>query len=73
MDDNNPYPVLLGKYWATVMNKVINLKKQKMIFGKKSLHVIILLDPVEGSRYIEPVRNYEESDDDLDQIYKIMV
>lgn len=55
---------------ATDMNWVINLKKQKMIFEKKSLHVIIRLDPAEGSRYTEPVCDYE-SDDDLDCIYKI--
>jgi len=27
VDDNNPYPVLLGIDWATDMNGVINLKK----------------------------------------------
>lgn len=70
MDDSNPYPALLGIDWATDMNGVINLKKRKMIFEKKSQRVIIPLDPAEGSRYIEPVRDYE-SDDDLDYIYKI--
>jgi len=42
-----------------------------MIFEKKPLHVIVPLDPLEGSRYIEPVYDYE-SDDDLDCIYKII-
>lgn len=51
VDDNNPYPVILGIDWATDMNGVINLKKQKMIFEKKSLCVIVPLVPVEGSRY----------------------
>ena len=37
IDDNNPYPTLLGIDWATNMNGVINLKKCKMIFEKKSL------------------------------------
>lgn len=32
VDDNNPYPVLLGTDWATDINRVINLKKRKMIF-----------------------------------------
>jgi len=41
-----------------------------MIFGKKSLHVIIPLYFFEGSRYTEPVQNYE-SDENLDCIYKI--
>ena len=52
------------------MNRVINLKKRKMIFEKKSLHIVVPLDPAEGSRYKEPVRDYE-SDDDLNCIYKI--
>ena len=41
-----------------------------MIFEKKSLSIIVPLDPAEGSCYTEPVRDYE-SDDDLDCIYKI--
>lgn len=64
MDDRNPYPVL-GIDWATDMNGVINLKKQKMIFENKSLYVVVPVDPTEGPRYIEPARDYE-SDDDLD-------
>ena len=71
VDDNNPYPTLLGIDWATDMNEVINLKERKMIFERKSLHVVVPLDPVEGSRYIEPMRDYD-SDDDLDCIYKII-
>lgn len=62
IDDSNPYPALLGIDWATDMNGVIDLKK--------SLHVIVPLDPTKGSRYMEPVHDYE-SDDDLDCIYKI--
>ena len=68
--DNNPYSTLLGIDWATDMNEVINLKNQKIIFEKKSLRVIIPLDPTEGSCHTEPVCDYE-SDDDLDCIYKI--
>jgi len=71
VDDNNPYPVLLGIDWAIDMNGVINLKKRTMSFEKKSLRVVVLLDPSEGARYTELVRNYEESEDDLDLIYKI--
>ena len=72
VDESSPYPALLGTDWATDMNGVINLKKKKMIFEKKSLHVIIHLDPTEGSRYTGQVHDYE-SDDDLDCIYKITV
>ena len=49
VDDNNPYPTLLGIDWATDMNGVITLKKQKMIFEKKSLCVVLPLDPAEGA------------------------
>lgn len=70
VDDSNPYPALLGIYWATNMNKVMNLKKHKMIFKKKSLCVVVPLDLVEGARYIEPVHD-DDSDDDFDCIYKI--
>jgi len=69
-DVNNPYPTLLGFDWATNMKKVINLKKHKMIFEKKSLCIIIPLDLAEGSRYTKLVHDYE-SGDDLDYIYKI--
>ena len=70
VDENNPYPMLLGIDWATDMNGVINLKKCKMIFEKKSLHLVVPLDPTEGLRYTEPVCDYD-SDDDMDCIYKI--
>ena len=70
VDDNNPYPVLLGIEWASDMNGVINLKKRKMIFEKKSLCVFVPLDLAEGSRCMEPVRDYER-DNELDYIYKI--
>jgi len=55
VDDSNTYPGLLGIYWATGMNGVINLKKRKMIFENKSLCVVVPLDPTEGPCYTEPV------------------
>ena len=69
--DSNPYLVLLGFDWDFVMDVVINLKKQKIMFERKSLRVVVPLDPAEGVHYTEPVHNFVESDDDLDQIYKI--
>lgn len=69
-DHNNPYLELLGIDWATDMNGVINLKKCKMSFEKKSLYIIIPLESTEGSRYIESVCDYE-SGNYLDFIYKI--
>ena len=71
VDDSNPYPMLLGIYLATDMNGVINLKKRTTSFERKMLHVVVLSDPVEGPHYTELVSDYEESDNDLDQIYKI--
>jgi len=68
--NSNPYPTLLGIDWANNMNGVINLKKHKTTFKKNSLRVVVPLDPVEGSHYIEPVCNYD-NDDDVDCIYKI--
>jgi len=53
------------------MNGVINLKKRNMILKKKSLRVLVPLDPVEGACYIELVRN-EDNDDELDYIYQIV-
>lgn len=52
------------------MNVVINFKKQMMSFEIKSLRVVVPLNPTEGPHYTEPVHDYE-SDNDLDQIYKI--
>jgi len=71
VDDRNPYPTLLGIDWSIDMNGVINLRKHPVSFERKSLHVVVPLDPIEGPCYVEPVHDYEESDDDLDQIYKI--
>ena len=58
VDDNNPYPALLGIDWAIDMNRVTNLKKRKMIFEKKSLCIVVPLDPTKGSRYTKPMREY---------------
>ena len=68
VDDINPYPALLGIDWAMDMNGVINLKRRKMTFEKKSLHVIVPLNPAEGACYTELVHD-EDSDDELDFIY----
>jgi len=48
VDDRNPYHGLLDIDWAPDMNGVINLKKRKMIFEKKSLRIILPVDPDEG-------------------------
>ena len=55
------------------MDAVINFKKRKMMFERKSLRVVVPLDPIEGACYTEPICDFVEDDDDLDQIYKITV
>lgn len=70
VDENSSYPALLGIDWATDMNEVINLKKQKMIFEKKSLCIFVPLDLTKGPRYTELVHD-KEGDNELDCIYKI--
>jgi len=72
VDDNNPYLALLGIDWAADMNGVINLKRQKIIFEKKSLRLIVPLDPVEGAHYNELVHD-KDNDNELDCIYQIIV
>ena len=70
VDDNNPYPTLPGIYWTTNMNGSININMCKMISERKSLCVVVPLDPTEGSHYIELVHD-DESNDNLDCIYKV--
>ena len=72
IDDSNPYLALLGIDWAIDMNGFINLKKRTMLFECKSLWFVVPLDPTEGECYTKLVCDYEESDDELDQIYKII-
>lgn len=69
-DDSNRYPILLGIDWVVDMNKVINLKKCKMIFEKKSPRVVVPLDLAERVQYTELMHD-DDSDDNLDCIYKI--
>ena len=69
IDDNNPYLALLGIEWAMANAAVINLKKKQMTFEGKELRVILPLDPSQGARYIELLRNKYQ--DVLEHIYNI--
>ena len=69
IDDRKPYLAFLGIEWAIDNAAVINLKKRQMTFEGKGLRVIVLLDPSQGERYIEPLR--DEDQDVLDHIYNI--
>ena len=69
IDDSNPYPALLGIEWAMENAAVINLKKRQMTFEGKDLRVILPLDPSQGERYTEPLR--DEDQNDSETIYNI--
>jgi hypothetical protein len=56
VDDSCPYPVLLGIDWALNNSIVVDLKKRCMNFEIYGLRVIAPLDPDEGQRYREPIR-----------------
>ena len=65
----NPYRALLGIEWAINNDALVNLKKRQMTFEGKGLRVIVPLDPSQGERYTEPVRDGDQ--DVLDHIYNI--
>jgi len=67
VDDSNPYPALLGIEWAMNNNAIINLKRRQMIFDDGTNMITAPIDPAEGPRYVEPVRDERE----LDTIYNI--
>ena len=57
VEDGHSYPVLLGIGWANDSMVVINFKKLVMAFKNKDVRVISPMDPLEGCRYIEPVKD----------------
>ena len=69
IDNSNPYPALLGIEWALDNYAVINLKNRQMTFEGKGLRVIVALDPSQGERDTEPVR---DEDRDVLDIYNII-
>ena len=59
--DSRPYPTLLGIDWAIDNMAVIDLKKRQMTFEDNQIRFIAPLDPLQGPRYIEPIRAEEEA------------
>ena len=51
IDDNTPYPIMLGIDWAFDNQAIINLKKKTMSFEGNGIPVIRPLDPALGLRY----------------------
>ena len=70
IDDNNPFPALLGIYWAFDNLAVINLKKKKMTIEGHNIRIIVPLDPSKGLRYREPICETEETKEAND-LYKM--
>jgi hypothetical protein len=70
VDDNCPYPVLLGIDWDVNNYTVVDLNKRIMTFEGDGLRFITPLDPDEGTRYIEPIRE-EDRAYGLENIYKL--
>jgi hypothetical protein len=71
VDDSCPYPVLLGIDWDFNNSTVVDLKKRIMNLEGDGLRVIAPLDPGEGQRYKEPIRE-EDCAYELENIYKLI-
>jgi hypothetical protein len=70
MGDKDPYPTLLGIYWAYDNYSVIDLKKDTMTFEEDEIKVVEPLDLYVGPRYTETTENNMEGED-LDQLYTV--
>jgi hypothetical protein len=70
VDNSCPYPALLGIDWAFDNFIVVDLKKRCITFEKDGLRVITPLDPDEGQRYTEPIREKDYTYA-LENIYKL--
>ena len=57
VEGGGSYPALLGIGWANNSMVVINFKKQMMTFENKDIRVIAPMDPNEGWRYNEIVKD----------------
>ena len=57
IDNMNPYPALLGIYWAIDNQTIIKFKKRILSFEDNEMRVVSLIDPLEGQRYVEPVNS----------------
>jgi hypothetical protein len=71
VDDICPYLALLGIDWAFNNSTMVDLKKRIMMFEGDGLRIIANLDPDEGQRYTEPIRE-EDHAYELENIYKLI-
>jgi hypothetical protein len=70
VDNSCPYPTLLGIDWAFDNSTIFDLNKRRMTFEGDVLRVIAPLDPDEGHRYTDPIRE-EDCAYELENIYKL--
>ena len=68
--DSRPYPALLGIDWEIANMAIIDLKRRQMTFEDAQIRVITPLDPLQGPRYIEPIRAEEEARN-MDSLYQM--
>jgi hypothetical protein len=61
VDDICPYPALLGIDWAFKNSTIVDLKKIRMTFERVVLRFIAPLDPDEGPRYKDPIREEDHA------------
>jgi hypothetical protein len=71
VDDSCPYPTLLGIDWAFDNSTIVDLNKRRMTFERNGLRITTPLDPDEGPRYTEPVRE-EDYKYEMENIYKLI-
>ena len=69
LDGRSSYLALLGIRWANDNLVMINFKKRVMIFENHDIRVISPMDPNEGRRFVEPVK--EEVVGGWDHAYNI--
>jgi hypothetical protein len=62
MGDKDPYPALLGIYWAYDNYAVIDLKKDTMTFEADGIKVVQPLDLYVSPSYTEPMENNMEGE-----------
>jgi hypothetical protein len=60
MGEKDPYPTLLGIYWAYDNYVVIDLKKEIMTFEADGMKVTQPIDPYQGPRYTDPAEETME-------------
>jgi hypothetical protein len=70
VDDNCPYPALLGIDWAFDNYTVVDLNKRCMKFKRDGLRVIAPLYPNKGQRYTKPIKE-EDRKYEVENIYKL--